>query len=305
MEYRKRSTGRRERRYGTVEWVPLRSISPYLMKAVLIAEDDKFWSHTASNGGDPEGPREEPGGGKVQTRRQHDQPAAHEEPLPHALQEPRSQAQGGDHHLEAREGPLKAEDPRALPQRRRMGRGRLRRRGRREAPLRQARLGAHRGRGGQARSGPAQPQTLPRGRDLPLRRTPREDHLHHHGKKGHSRPRLRRSDNHPPETVDETSPPAGTGQANSATRPPTSAQRAKAKGKTLKNLASARSSHSLLLKPQVAEKNSAGFRSFQNRPALNSVCDEEEKLVSGGGDGVMGCMGGTGSMGGLRMEYRT
>jgi monofunctional biosynthetic peptidoglycan transglycosylase len=27
------------------KWVPLGSISPYLMKAVLIAEDDKFWNH--------------------------------------------------------------------------------------------------------------------------------------------------------------------------------------------------------------------------------------------------------------------
>ena len=27
------------------KWVPLGSISPYLMKAVLIAEDDKFWKH--------------------------------------------------------------------------------------------------------------------------------------------------------------------------------------------------------------------------------------------------------------------
>lgn len=27
------------------QWVPLRSISPYLVKAVLIGEDDKFWSH--------------------------------------------------------------------------------------------------------------------------------------------------------------------------------------------------------------------------------------------------------------------
>lgn len=26
-------------------WVPLSSVSPYLMKAVIIAEDDKFWSH--------------------------------------------------------------------------------------------------------------------------------------------------------------------------------------------------------------------------------------------------------------------
>jgi len=26
-------------------WVPLSRISPYVMKAVIIAEDDKFWSH--------------------------------------------------------------------------------------------------------------------------------------------------------------------------------------------------------------------------------------------------------------------
>ncbi|MCX5850182.1 MAG: monofunctional biosynthetic peptidoglycan transglycosylase [Deltaproteobacteria bacterium] len=26
-------------------WVPLSSVSPYVMKAVIIAEDDKFWSH--------------------------------------------------------------------------------------------------------------------------------------------------------------------------------------------------------------------------------------------------------------------
>ncbi len=26
-------------------WVPLSGVSPYVMKAVIIAEDDKFWSH--------------------------------------------------------------------------------------------------------------------------------------------------------------------------------------------------------------------------------------------------------------------
>jgi monofunctional biosynthetic peptidoglycan transglycosylase len=26
-------------------WVPLSRVSPYVMKAVIIAEDDKFWSH--------------------------------------------------------------------------------------------------------------------------------------------------------------------------------------------------------------------------------------------------------------------
>jgi len=46
MEYREaeyRAKGKKTRVQS--RWVPLRSISPYLMKAVLIAEDDKFWSH--------------------------------------------------------------------------------------------------------------------------------------------------------------------------------------------------------------------------------------------------------------------
>jgi len=46
MEYREaeyRAKGKKIRIQS--RWVPLRSISPYLMKAVLIAEDDKFWSH--------------------------------------------------------------------------------------------------------------------------------------------------------------------------------------------------------------------------------------------------------------------
>jgi monofunctional biosynthetic peptidoglycan transglycosylase len=29
----------------SVSWVPLSGVSPYVMKAVIIAEDDKFWSH--------------------------------------------------------------------------------------------------------------------------------------------------------------------------------------------------------------------------------------------------------------------
>lgn len=46
MEYREdeyRAAGKKVRIQS--RWVPLRSISPYLMKAVLIAEDDKFWKH--------------------------------------------------------------------------------------------------------------------------------------------------------------------------------------------------------------------------------------------------------------------
>jgi monofunctional glycosyltransferase len=46
MEYREneyRSKGKNIRVQS--RWVPLNSISPYLMKAVCIAEDDKFWKH--------------------------------------------------------------------------------------------------------------------------------------------------------------------------------------------------------------------------------------------------------------------
>ncbi len=46
MDYREREW----RRLGTKvriekKWVPLSKVSPYLIKAVIIAEDDKFWSH--------------------------------------------------------------------------------------------------------------------------------------------------------------------------------------------------------------------------------------------------------------------
>jgi len=47
MEYRQkawRSAGWADRRVSH-EWVPLRKISGNLLKAVLIAEDDKFWQH--------------------------------------------------------------------------------------------------------------------------------------------------------------------------------------------------------------------------------------------------------------------
>lgn len=46
MEYRERQWEReRKKRKIQQKWVPLSQISPYLIKAVLIAEDDKFWGH--------------------------------------------------------------------------------------------------------------------------------------------------------------------------------------------------------------------------------------------------------------------
>jgi monofunctional biosynthetic peptidoglycan transglycosylase len=46
MEYREREYKEKKKRYRMDQsWVPLSRISPYLIKAVLIAEDDKFWRH--------------------------------------------------------------------------------------------------------------------------------------------------------------------------------------------------------------------------------------------------------------------
>ncbi|MDP2276656.1 MAG: monofunctional biosynthetic peptidoglycan transglycosylase [Nitrospirota bacterium] len=46
MEYREREWKRQGKKYRIQQkWVPVSQISPYLIKAVLIAEDDKFWSH--------------------------------------------------------------------------------------------------------------------------------------------------------------------------------------------------------------------------------------------------------------------
>ncbi len=46
MAYRMKEWKREGKRYRiTRRWVPYRAISPYLVKAVLIGEDDKFWRH--------------------------------------------------------------------------------------------------------------------------------------------------------------------------------------------------------------------------------------------------------------------
>ncbi|MFZ2198643.1 MAG: transglycosylase domain-containing protein, partial [Thermodesulfovibrionales bacterium] len=46
MSYREKEWERDGKKYRiNQKWVPLRAISPYLVKAVLISEDDKFWSH--------------------------------------------------------------------------------------------------------------------------------------------------------------------------------------------------------------------------------------------------------------------
>ncbi len=46
MEYREKEKKSKGQHYNTIQiWVPLSKISPYLIKAVVIAEDDKFWRH--------------------------------------------------------------------------------------------------------------------------------------------------------------------------------------------------------------------------------------------------------------------
>ena len=46
MAYREKEWKREGREYRiNQKWVPMSAISPYLVKAVLIGEDDKFWSH--------------------------------------------------------------------------------------------------------------------------------------------------------------------------------------------------------------------------------------------------------------------
>jgi monofunctional biosynthetic peptidoglycan transglycosylase len=47
MKYRRSNSGRMGDTYHIdYKWVPFDSISPYLRHAVVIAEDDKFWSHS-------------------------------------------------------------------------------------------------------------------------------------------------------------------------------------------------------------------------------------------------------------------
>jgi len=46
MEYREIEWREKKKKFKIHQtWVPLSKISPYLIKSVLIAEDDKFWRH--------------------------------------------------------------------------------------------------------------------------------------------------------------------------------------------------------------------------------------------------------------------
>ncbi len=46
MEYREKEAKEKGKKYRIHQiWIPFSKVSPYLVKAVLIAEDDKFWRH--------------------------------------------------------------------------------------------------------------------------------------------------------------------------------------------------------------------------------------------------------------------
>lgn len=46
MKFREKEAKEKGKKYSIrQQWVPLQKISPFLIKAVLIAEDDKFWRH--------------------------------------------------------------------------------------------------------------------------------------------------------------------------------------------------------------------------------------------------------------------
>jgi monofunctional biosynthetic peptidoglycan transglycosylase len=45
MEYRENEWLQQGKKKIVQQWAPLSQISPYVIKAVIIAEDDKFWSH--------------------------------------------------------------------------------------------------------------------------------------------------------------------------------------------------------------------------------------------------------------------
>ena len=46
MEYREKEWQQQGKKKKIIQrWIPLSQISPYVIKAVIIAEDDKFWSH--------------------------------------------------------------------------------------------------------------------------------------------------------------------------------------------------------------------------------------------------------------------
>ena len=119
--------------------VPMEQIAAHLPHAVVAAEDGRFFAHGGRRlGGHRGGPRRPPRG-RTSPRRLDDHAAARQEPLPHHAQCVLAEGARAAAGVPRRRGPLEGADPGAVPQRRRVGPGRLRRRGRRAALLRRPR----------------------------------------------------------------------------------------------------------------------------------------------------------------------
>ena len=111
--------------------VSLSRISPYLIQAVLIAEDDKFFAHEGFDWESMRGALESNIGRKRGSARRLDHhPAAGQEPVPQFRAEHLAQAARGGHRLETGKRAEQEAHPGAVPQCHRLGHRHLRRRGR-------------------------------------------------------------------------------------------------------------------------------------------------------------------------------
>src|SRR5690349_4748212 len=110
-------------------WVPYDRISPLLRRAVLVAEDDAFYAHGGLDWNQI----------RASARRQHDHAAAREEPVPRKRTQHHAQAEGSDAGAASRARAVEAAHLRAVPERDRMGRRRVRRRSRGAALVRRVR----------------------------------------------------------------------------------------------------------------------------------------------------------------------
>ncbi len=132
MELRAREADKAGKKPRKVQqWVSYERISPSLKRAVIVAEDAAFFSHEGvdfdETGEVVRGQLEQ---GQADARREHHHPAAGQEPLPVAVEQPGEEDRGADDRPAARSGVVEAPHPRAVSERHRVGRRHLGSRGR-------------------------------------------------------------------------------------------------------------------------------------------------------------------------------
>ena len=126
-------------------WVPYSRISQNLKRAVLVAEDDAFWDHEGDRPrADSQVDRDQLERGAAVRGASTHHAAAGEEPLSVAVARPAAQAARADHRAPARGGAAEGAHLRDLPERDRVGRRHLGRRGGGAHLLRRAGVGAER-----------------------------------------------------------------------------------------------------------------------------------------------------------------